>query len=299
MSANVRVSGVIGESPVMGFSQFITGTFMKFVIKHLVFKAACLAVAFFSSPAVVQAEVIPIEPIEKGFFISSEPSMTMYWQGKDSKAVLIFIPGGEGYIGLKPGQTDSRSSFSQMLKRLTNSELTSGKFDVVLLDSPSELSPRQPYPSARGSSDHLIRIESAIRYYKEKTGLPIWLMGHSNGGISLTEFIKYMQKQNKADLIAGMIASGIRSESYFNAPLDIPVLFMHHKQDGCSHTMPNVSYLNYTKVKDFNKSATEFAYVTGGEPESKDPCRSGFHMYYGASAEAAKIIDAFMSKNYK
>jgi len=272
---------------------------MKYFIKYFSSKALCLFVMSLASAITARAEVIPIEPIEKGLFISSQPSMSMYWQGKNSKAVLIFIPGGEGYIRLKPGQADNTFHFHQMLKRLTNPTLTSGTFDAVLLDSPYELSPRQAYPPARGGSDHLIRIESAVRYYKEKTGLPVWLMGHSNGGISLTEFVKHMQNENKLNLVAGMIASGIRSESYFNAPLDMPVLFMHHKQDGCSHTLPDSSYSIYMKVKEFNKSVTEFVYVTEGEPDSKDPCRSGFHMYYGASDEAAKIIDAFMSKIYQ
>jgi hypothetical protein len=41
--------------------------------------------------------------------------MTMFWQGKNSKAVLIFIPGGEGYIGFKEGQTEAskRSQFAE------------------------------------------------------------------------------------------------------------------------------------------------------------------------------------------
>ena len=245
-----------------------------------------------------QAEVIPVEQIEKGLMIRSQPSLTMYWQGKSSMAVLIFIPGGEGYIGLKPGQTENLFHFHQMLKRLTNPALTSGRLDVVLLDSPQELSPRQPYPSARGSGDHLMRIESTVRYYKEKTGLPVWLMGHSNGGISLTEFVKYLQKENKTNLIGGMIPSGIRSESDFKAPLDMPMLFIHHERDGCSHTTPRASNDLYMKVKGVNKAPTEFAHVTGGEPESKDPCRSGYHMYYRASEEAANLIDAFMSKIY-
>jgi hypothetical protein len=218
---------------------------MKCFIDCLCARVICLFVMSFASACAARAEVIAIEPLEKGFLIGSQPSLSMYWQGKNSKAVLIFIPGGEGHIGLKPGQAEHPFHFYQMLKRLTDSGLTSGKVDVVLLDSPNELSPRQAYPSARSGSDHLIRIESAVRYYKKKTGLPVWLMGHSNGGISLTEFVKRMQRDNKMNLVAGMIASGIRSESYFNAPLDMPVLFLHHKQDGCPKTSPDSSYASF------------------------------------------------------
>jgi len=248
--------------------------------------------------ACAHAEVISVEQIEKGFFISATPTLTMYWQGQDSKAVLLFIPGGEGHIGLKPGQTDMRFHFFQMLKRLTNPALTSGKFDVVLLDSPTALSPNQCYPITRGGPDHLLRIESVLRFYKAKTGLPVWLMGHSNGGISLTEFVKHAQKEDKMGLIAGIISSAARTETNFKPSIDLPFLVLHHQQDGCSNTLANAAAENFNQVKAFNKGFTELAWLLTGQPEPKDPCRSGLHMYYGASEEAAKVIDGFMLKSY-
>lgn len=242
------------------------------------------------------AEVIPVEPIEKCFLCSSEPSMTMYWQGKNSKAVLMLIPGGEGYIGLKPSQTEHGYHQFQTLKRLTDPSLTSGQFDVVLLDSPSQLSPNQRYPAARGGSDHLIRIESVIRHYRSKTGLPVWLMGHSNGGISLTEFLKYARKNNRMDLIGGMVASAIRDESHFEEPIGFPMLFIHHRNDGCFHTTYSASFRNFEKVKAFSKAPVEFVAVESGMAQAQDPCRSGFHMYFGAGEEVAKHLDEFLSR---
>jgi hypothetical protein len=245
------------------------------------------------------AEVIPVPPIEKCFLCSSSPSLTMYFQAPQAKAVLIFIPGGEGNIGLKEGQTDNRFHFFQALKRLTDPTLTSGQTSVVLLDSPYPLSPGQAYPSARGASDHLIRIESVMRYYKDKTGLPIWLMGHSNGGISLTEFLKYAQKNDKLDLISGMIASGIRNESRFEAPIPFPMLFLHHQYDGCQYTTPSSAHNNFEKVKKVTSAPAEFIEIKGGQPEPRDPCRSGHHMYFGAGESAAQAIDHFMSSQQK
>ena len=252
----------------------------------------------------VCAEVIPIQPLETCMSCSAEPSLTFYRKGKDSKALVIFIPGGWGYIGLKQFQNLNpqpaeigKSSFSQGLNSLSNPELTSGKLDVVLLDSPSELSPGQRWPAARTGFDHMIRIESAIKYYKEKTGLPVWVMGHSNGGISLTEFFKYAKKNNKTDLISGFIASGVRSETYFEAPITFPILFIHHEKDGCSDTVPKASFANYEKVKAASKFPTEFVYVTGGSAESTNPCISGTHMYNEANQEFAKYIENFVLKN--
>lgn len=142
----------------------------------------------------------------------------------------------------------------------------------------------------------MIRIESAIRFYKEKTGLPVWLMGHSNGGISLTEFLKYARKNNRVELISGMVVSAVRNESYFDGPIGFPMLFIHHDQDGCSNTTYSASYKNYEKVKKFITAPVEFVTIQGGQAESRDPCRSGFHMYFGAAEEVANQLDAFMSK---
>lgn len=245
------------------------------------------------------AEVISIEPIEKCFLCNTDPSLTMYWQGQGSKAVLMLIPGGEGHVGLKPGQTDNRYHQFQTLKRLSDPALSSGQFDVVLLDSPAPLSPNQRYPAARAGSEHMIRIESAIRFYKEKTGLPVWLMGHSNGGISLTEFLKYARKNNRMDLISGMVVSAVRNESYFEEPISFPMLFIHHQLDGCANTTHSASYRNYEKVKTFITAPVDFVTIQGGEAEPRDACRSGFHMYFGAGEEVATQLDAFMSKAYK
>ena len=254
----------------------------------------------------VRAELIPIQPLETCMSCSSDPSFTFYRKGKDSKALLIFIPGGDGYLGLKrlqnitpqPKEIGNKVSLFKGLNSLSNPDLTSGNLDVVILDSPSELSPNQRWPAARTGFDHMIRIESAIRYYKDKTGLPIWLMGHSNGGISLTEFFKYAKKNNKTDLIAGFITSGVRSETFFEAPISFPILFIHHEKDGCSDTLPKSSFANYEKVKAVSKFPTEFIYVTSGSAESTNPCISGTHMYNGADPEFAKYIETFILKNY-
>jgi hypothetical protein len=58
-------------------------------------RVACCFVAFMLCGLLVgaQAEVIAVEQVEKGFFVSSTPTLTMYWLGQNSKAVLVFIPG--------------------------------------------------------------------------------------------------------------------------------------------------------------------------------------------------------------
>lgn len=258
----------------------------------------CLAAGFLACFANAHAEVIPIASTSTGVFASSAPTLTFYWQGKDSKAVLLFIPGGPGQVGLRPDTTEPQGERPQMIRRLSDPEATSGRYDVVLVESPYPLSPNSPYPSARGTSDHIKRIEAAALYYKQKTGLPVWVMGHSNGGISLTAFVKYLQGEGKTDLISGMVALEVRSESSFAPPIDFPVLFVHHRKSDCQYVSGSEALKTYEKLKEFDKAPTAFVWITGGEAQGADPCSSGFHVFHNAGPEVAKAIDDFLSTIY-
>ena len=258
-------------------------------------RALCvLALSLAASDPTVAGETFAIEPIEKGFTIRDQPSLSLYWQGQQPKALLIFIPGGAGYIGLRSGQTGHRYAFFRMLESLSDPKLTQGRMDVALLDSPGPMSPGQWFPSARGAKDHLVRIASAVRFYKEKTGLPIWLMGHSNGGISLTEYVKYARDQGTLAQLGGLIMSGGRNESDLTAPLGIPVLFLHHSEDGCSFTKTSASLALFERVKTFNTAPTRYNFVTESVSMMGDPCESGRHMYHGGEKQAAQLIQDFV-----
>lgn len=263
----------------------------------LVATVARLAVACLICCADADAEVIPIASTSTGLFSSSAPTLTFYWPGKDSKAVLLFIPGGPGQTGLKPDTVEPQGERPQMIKRLSDPQATSGRYDVVLIESPYPLSPNSSYPSARGTTDHVKRIEAAALYYGHKTGLPVWVMGHSNAGISLTAFIKYLQAEGKMNLVSGMVALEIRSESRFDPPIDFPVLFVQHQKGDCQYAVGREVTKIYDKLKAFDKAPTEFVWITGGEAQA-DSCSSGFHVFHNAGAEVATAIDDFLSKIY-
>jgi hypothetical protein len=241
------------------------------------------------------AEVISVNQIEDCWVCSSAPSMTMYWKAQAAKQVLIVIPGGDGYIGFKQDMTDLDRPFPANLKRMTDSGLTRGETDLVFLDSPRSLGDRDL--GARGAKDHLIRIESAIRFYKEKTGLPVWLLGQSNGGASIANFIRYLQDKKQTDLIAGVIASTPRPESNFPSSLSLPVMFIIHRQDGC-RVLSQIQRM-YEQVKDNNLAITSWVVVESGESQAgRDVCSSGYHMFYKAGEEYTKAIDDFIAKSH-
>jgi hypothetical protein len=54
----------------------------------------------------------------------------------------------------------------------------------------------------------------------------------------------------------------------------------------------------YQRLKRVDTAKVDHVAITGGAPEG-DPCRSGYHMYNGASEEAYRAIDAFIGGFYR
>ncbi len=244
------------------------------------------------------AEVIPVDLKQDGK-VDSTPTMTMYWPAQKARAVLVLIPGGDGYLGIKPDTVDLAHPFYQALKRLTTPDLTSGSIDVVIFDSPYRLSSPgfgKRHPSERTSSDHIQRIESVLVFYKEKSHLPVWVMGHSNGGISLMELIKHLQRTDRTTMIDGMVVSSARNEAAFSAPLNFPILFIDHKDNGCTNDNQTV-YRTYDSVKKISSSVVGQVLITSGESQNADPCYSGHYMYFKAEEELSKALDEFIVRN--
>lgn len=241
------------------------------------------------------AQVFLVDQIESGLLASSEPTPTFLWPGKNSKAVLIMIPGGYGHFGLASEQNDRDGFFRNTLKPLTDPSLTSGSIDVVIFDSPYYLPDDRAYPASRATSDHLSRIESVVRYYKEKLNKPVWLMGHSNGAVSVTEFWRNIHDGDRRGLISGLVVSSSRNGISFPDDTDIPVLFLHHEKDPCPYDDLGINMHVYENLKAIDHSKIEYALIKGGESERGNSCTSGYHMYFGAGLEVAKTIDSFIT----
>ncbi len=229
---------------------------------------------------------------------ANAPTQTMFWGNPDAQATLILIPGGRGQLRLKPPQTDMTHRFYQALKALSAPAGGAEALNVVLFDSPEPLENSKSYPSSRARKDHLTRIGSVVRFYKQKTGTPIWLMGHSNGAVSITEFIRFDDPDGAPSLLSGLVVSGARNASYFDdRPLNFPVLFLHHENDGCPAADPRAAVKTFEQVKRMNSAPTEFRFIKGGASQATSPCESGYHMYNGAETEMDEALRRFIVSN--
>lgn len=229
----------------------------------------------------------------------SVPTMTFLLRAPEAKATLLFIPGGEGRRGIQLDWTETHGYFTKyefnvMLRSLSDPQRTSGSFDIVLFDNPSDLPVQRHWSTARTHVDHLSRIEDVVRYYREKLGRPVWLMGHSMGSISVTEFYKRLHSNKREDLVAALIISG--GENGTSLPYEatkLPVLLLHHEKDECVGNPLSHAQRLQSRLRSSGNSMAELFVVSGGTPAPHNPCRSGYHMYLGAASEAAKGIDQF------
>jgi dienelactone hydrolase len=258
----------------------------------------CLTVASWAA----SAQATAVRPTYKGFLSSSDPTMTFLFPAQDAVATLVFIPGGEGRRGFGTDVTEKNGYFSaypfnRMLRSLSDPGATSGRFNVVIFDSPTVLTSANHWSGPRTGTDHLSRVEDVVRHYKERLGKPVWLMGHSLGGISVTETYKRLQDGKRADLVSGLIVSAGSSGTSLNwEATKLPVLVLHHEADQCVGTTVDHAKRIATKLREAGNLSADLVLVNGGSSYG-DPCRNGYHMYLDIEPTVAKVLDAFMSRH--
>ena len=248
------------------------------------------------------AQVIPVASTHQGLFASSDPTLTFLFRAEDAKATLVFIPGGEGRAGIKPEWTADHGYFSKyyfnlMLRSLTDPKLTSGSFNLVIFDSPVDLPIANHWSVARTGAEHLSRVEDVVRHFRDLLGKPVWVMGHSMGSISITEFYKRLQEKKAENLVAGMIFSGGENGASFNyESTRLPVLVVHHENDECPGNTADAAKKQHVKLREAGNTAAELVLITTGTrtPNNSNACRSGYHMYFGAGADVARALDRYM-----
>ena len=219
---------------------------------------------------------------------------TIAWAKPASIATLIFIPGGSGSFGLtKRSDPQPTWVLSELYKSLD------GPINLVFMDSdyPLQADFGDPYTrwAARREVRHIERIKVTINYYQKLFGKPVFLFGHSNGSLSIAEFLN--QSPENQSLISGLIFSGSRNETEVRQKITIPVMVLHHKADQNRWTTPSSAERLFTTLNRNNSVATEQGWVEGGRDiPGGDPTHTGRHMYNEALAEAANLIETFIKK---
>ena len=162
------------------------------------------------------------------------PTRTLLVPAPNAKALVLLFPGGGGMLRLKDdGSTKNRHTFVRSVNLWSQYQI-----DAVLVDTPYDLGDLKR-GNLRGNEDHLSRVGELVEFYKGKTGLPVWIFGHSMGSSTATYFANQLNNQSKS--LAGIIIAGTVRTAAISDDVLLPVEAIHHAQDECKGSLPSNS----------------------------------------------------------
>ena len=215
------------------------------------------------------------------------PTRTLLTPVKNAKAVVLLFPGGGGVLNL---QDDGSTTNGHTFVRSKDLWAQYG-IDAVLVDTPYDLGAGMR--NSRSIRDHQQRILNVVSYYKEKFNLPVWIFGHSMGTVSVTEFVNGGKEKER--LIAGVIVAGTYRSATVDSDVTVPVLAIHHVDDGCGST-PIVSSERIIEGRS-KQLRSQFIQIEGGISEG-DVCGSrAYHGFNQKESEFVKSAAQFILKN--
>jgi hypothetical protein len=199
-------------------------------------------------------------------------------------ASVALFPGGSGVVAAV------RNNF---LLRVAGRFSTQG-INVAVLDAPSDQAAGMG-TSFRQSTQHADDIAGVIAMLKDRSPVPVWLVGTSRGSISAANGAARIGPPRVAGVV---LTSSVWLNGMAGVPLEqirVPVLVVHNHDDGCRHspfgdTSIEMARMRQAKVK-------ELLAVSGGSLRSA-PCDAlSPHGYYGIEDQVVPTIIAWIKSH--
>lgn len=211
------------------------------------------------------------------------------------KAAVILLAGGHGGLQIFPNGSFKWGEGNFVIR--SRQLFVDQGLTVAVLDAPSD---RQSYPFLNGfrqTPEHAQDIKAVIAWLREKVNVPIWLVGTSRGTESAVYAAIELSGAGGPDgvVLTSTILSDSRGRSV-NAmelsKLRIPVLVVHHEQDGCS--VCRFSDTAELMDKLVNSSPKRLLTFKGGSNRG-DPCEAfAYHGFNGLEPEVVAQTAAWL-----
>lgn len=219
---------------------------------------------------------------------------TLFWEAApEAKATVLLFPGGGGGFGKV---VDGKATSGNFLVRSVPHFLANG-FNVAIFGRPSDM--EELGWNERTEPKHMSDVAKVLEFVKQKSSLPVWLVGTSRGTTSATA----MAINVRDPAIAGLVltSSVVRYATPGAVPrqdlkaINIPVLVYHHAKDGCKHCLASdAPYI----LKGLTGSPTKkLMVVDGGANPTGDECGAQhWHGFVGMEQEAINQIAQWIRK---
>jgi dienelactone hydrolase len=233
--------------------------------------------------------------------VPSRPGVTqrfLFLTPEKPKAALILLAGGNGRLAIsQDGSIRFLSgNFLVRARRL----FTDKGFSVAIVDAPSDRQ-QMTLKGFRQTPQHVADIKAVIAWLKQQSSLPVWLVGTSHGTQSAAFVATELSgSQGGPDglVLTSTILLDDRERAVPQMPLQrlaIPVLVVHHEQDGC-RLCPFSAISGLMKELD-GAPRKSLISVRGGDNRG-DPCEAfAYHGFNGLEKDVVgKIADWIYSK---
>lgn len=213
---------------------------------------------------------------------------TLFWEtAPGAKATVFLFPGGGGGFGKFE---DGKATGGNFLVRSAPFFLANG-FNVAIFGRPSDM--EELGWTERTEPTHMNDVAKVLEFVKQKSSLPVWIVGTSRGTVSATA----MAINVRDPAIAGLVltSSIVRFATPGTVPrqdlkaIKMPVLVYHHAKDACKHCLAiDAPYI----LKGLNNaSIKKLMVVDGGANPSGDECAGQhWHGFIGMEQEAINQI---------
>jgi len=249
---------------------------------------AMLAVAVTAHAASEEVITIPTrEGVTLSYLLVREPAAV-------PKVVVVSFPGGTGAINLAKRAAAGPLKYGPTVNFLirARAQFADADFADVIVDAPSDQLPNGMSDEFRLSPEHAADIRALLGDVRKRfPDARVYLIGTSRGTISVA-----MLAASLGDAVQGAVLSstvtkrdrmGPSLSAFDFSTIKIPVLLLHHRQDGC-FTSP------YTGAERLSKQFPLVS-VSGGDAPQTGPCEPlSPHGYTGLDAEVTKAVRRWM-----
>lgn len=207
------------------------------------------------------------------------------------RATVLLLAGGHGGLQVFPGGS-MKWGEGNFLVRSRQLFADQGLM-VAVVDAPSDRQ-RPPYLSGfRQSAEHVADIKAALDWLRAEAPVPVWLVGTSRGTQSAAHVAVEAQGSSGPDgvVLTSSILRDKRSSAVSEMALEriqVPVLVVHHVQDGCAVC----SYADLPALMDKLKGnrRSKLMAFQGGQNVG-DPCQAfAHHGFNGIETEVVQQI---------
>lgn len=256
----------------------------------------CIAAIFMACIGFAHAQTAP-----RVVDIPSRPGVTqrvLVLAPPEPKAVAILFTGGNGILQIadKGELGQGKGNFLIRSRQL----FVDQGLMTVLVDAPSDHQAPPYLGGFRQTPEHLADIKAVIAWVRGQTTVPVWLVGTSRGTQSsafvATELSGEGSKAGPDGLVlTSTILTDERGRAVPNMPLgklSIPVLVVHHEQDGCRLC----SFGDIPRLMDQLTGAPRKQLLSfkGGNNRG-DPCEAfAYHGFNGLEADVVAQTAAWM-----